>query len=66
MANQPIAIYTNVEDGLQTQVTTGRYGYHVSLLDLDSAEYLGLIQCFPEFEAADAMAQKAAMIQEAA
>ena len=42
MNTQIIEKFTNEEDGVETQVTKGANGYHVSLMDLDAGEFVGI------------------------
>jgi hypothetical protein len=53
-----VATFKNEQYQMQSFVTTGSYGFHVSLQDLDSGEFVGLVTCFKEEEKAVNHAKK--------
>lgn len=50
--------YTNESTGMTAFVVVGAKGYHVSLRDDDSGEFLPTVTCFPELERAVAKAKE--------
>jgi hypothetical protein len=50
-----IATYENTETGMKTYVTAGAKGFHVSMQDLDSGEFISAVTIYKN--AADAIAK---------
>jgi hypothetical protein len=55
-----IATFENAEYGIKSYVTKGAKGFHVSVQDTDTTEFLDLVTIYPTEERAIAAAQKAA------
>lgn len=53
-----LATFTNTVDGIQSFVTTGAFGFHVSLKDIDSGEFVGSYICYESLEVATAKAKE--------
>ena len=53
-----IAKFTNDEDGVESYVTEGHLGFHVSIKDTDADEYLGINICYKNVDAAIAKARE--------
>lgn len=56
--NTQVATFKNEEFNMQSFVTIGSYGFHVSLKDLDSDEFVSTVKCFKDQEKAIEHAQK--------
>ena len=53
-----IAKFENVEDGIESYVTEGAFGFHVSLKDVDANEFVGSVICFKDEAKAIAKAKE--------
>ena len=56
MTTMYLAHYINEDDGVESIVVEGDYGYHVVLRDTDADETVGVI-AFPSLETAKAKAE---------
>ena len=53
-----ISSYKNDEDGLESFVTAGRFGFHVSLKDTDADQFVGTVVCYQNQDQAITTAQQ--------
>ena len=53
-----IAKFENIEDGVESYVSTGSFGFHVSLKDTDADEFVGTVICFKDEAKAFAKAKE--------
>ena len=53
-----IAKFENLEDGVESYVSTGSFGFHVSLKDTDADEFVGTVICFKDEAKAIAKAKE--------
>lgn len=53
-----IATFENPDTGMKTYVTVGRNGYHVSMQDTDSGEFVPTVMIYTDREKAIAEARK--------
>jgi hypothetical protein len=47
-----VAKFENKEDGIESYVTVGHMGYHVTLKDTDAGEFVGVALCYSDKDAA--------------
>jgi hypothetical protein len=53
-----VETFKNIEDGVESYVTSGYFGFHVSLKDTDSGEFLGICLCYKDKHKALSKAQE--------
>ena len=59
MSTKVLHEVTNSETNMRAYVTLGRFGYHVSVQDLDSGNFLPSAKAYPEIQWAKREAEKA-------
>lgn len=55
-----VAKFENIEDGVESYVTIGAFGFHVSLKDTDADEFVGTSICYKDKSRAIAKAAEIA------
>jgi hypothetical protein len=58
-ATEILHSFHNADTNMTSYVTKGCFGFHVSLQDMDSGEFVPACICYPEIDRAIAEAQKA-------